>query len=58
MRDKQIIKSFFSGFLSVFRFGNVRSTQKNYKDIANYVLDVENYINISYRKLKNDHEGN
>ncbi len=58
MRDKQIIKSFFSGFLSVFRFRNARLPQRYSQDIANYVLDVENYINISYRKLKNDHEGN
>ena len=58
MLNKQIIRSFFSGFLSVFRFGSAKLAQKNYKDIATCVLDVEDYINTAYIKLKNDNERN
>ena len=58
MLNKQTIKSFFSGFFSVFKFGSVKLMQKNYKDIDTYVLDVENYINTAYMKLKNDNERN
>jgi hypothetical protein len=58
MLNKQTIKSFFSGFLSVFKFGSVNLLQKSNKDIDTYVLDVENYINTAYMKLKNDNERN
>ncbi len=58
MANKQIIRSFFSGFFSVFKFGSVKLMQKNYKDIDTYVLSVEDYINTAYIKLKNDNERN
>ncbi|MFK7968068.1 MAG: hypothetical protein AB8B68_02760 [Rickettsiaceae bacterium] len=58
MLNKQIMRSFFFGFLSAFRFGSAKLAQKNYKDIATYVLDVEDYINTAYIKLKNDNERN
>lgn len=58
MLNKQTIKSFISGFLSVFKFGSVNLLQKSNKDIDTYVLDVENYINTAYMKLKNDNERN
>jgi len=58
MLNKQTIRSFFSGFSSFFKFGSVNLSQKSNKDIATYVLDVENYINTAYIKLKNDNERN
>jgi len=58
MASKQIIRSFFSGFFGVFKFGSVKLMQKNYKDIDTYVLSVEDYINTAYIKLKNDNERN
>ncbi len=58
MYDKQTIKCFFAGFLSVFRFGSTGVARKNSADIATYVLGIEDDINTAYRNLKNNNERN
>jgi hypothetical protein len=56
MFDKQVIQRFFSGFLSVFRFGVVPIKQVKPPEIEEYFSKIEQDINTSYEELKNSYE--
>lgn len=58
MRDKYIIRSFFSGFLSVFRLEVANIKAPKAQDISAYVFKAEDDINSAYRNLKNEYERN
>ena len=58
MYDKQTVRCFFSGFFSVFRFLYPRSALSKPRDIVAYVFKVEDYIDIAYKSLRNNHERN
>jgi len=46
------------GFFSVFKFGSSKLAVSKPRDIVTYVFKVEDYINIAYKSLRNNHEGN
>lgn len=53
-----MFQRFFSGFLSVFKFGSVpikNSVNTDYPE--DYIYVVEQDLYLSYEKLKNNHEG-
>ncbi len=53
-----MFQRFFLGFLSVFRFGAVPIKNNiNTDGIASYIDLVEKDFNLSYEKMKNNHEG-
>ena len=58
MHYKQAIRYFFLGFFSVFKFGSPKLAVSKPRDIVTYVFKVEDYINIAYKSLRNNHEGN
>jgi hypothetical protein len=58
MCDKQTIRCFFSGFFSVFRFVYTKSVLSKPRNIVTYVFKVEDYIDIAYKSLRNNHERN
>jgi hypothetical protein len=52
-----MFQRFFSGFLSVFRFGAVPiKNNPNTDDIAKYIDLAEKDLFLSYEKMKNKHE--
>lgn len=58
MCDKQTIRCFFFSLCSVFRFVYVKSVFSQPRDIVSYVFKVEDYIDIAYKSLRNNHERN
>lgn len=53
-----MFQRFFSGFLSVFRFGSVPIKNNINTDCPEEYIDiVEKDIYLSYERLKNNHEG-
>lgn len=57
MLNKDILKHFTLGFLSVFRFGAIPIKKQEFWDKTEYFNKIENDINKSYEELKS-HEGN
>ena len=51
MCDKQTIKYFFSGFLSVFSFGVTKVKYSKVRDVPYYITVACDYINDAYKKL-------
>lgn len=53
-----MFQRFFSGFLSVFKFGSVPIKNSVNTDCPeDYICVVEQDLYLSYEKLKNNHEG-
>ncbi len=53
-----MFQRFFSGFLSVFRFGSVPIKNNIDADCPEEYIDiVEKDLLLSYERLKNNHEG-
>ena len=53
-----MFQRFFSGFLSVFRFGSVPIKNSiNTDGPVEYIDSVEKDLYLSYEKLKNSYEG-
>jgi len=51
-----MLKHFLSGFLSVFRLGQVSTKYINTVDISEYFIQASQDISSSYEKIKIDHE--
>lgn len=52
MLNNQIFQSFCSGFMSVFRFGNLSIKPLKTLETVEYFCHIENDINKSYQELK------
>jgi hypothetical protein len=51
-----MLKNFLSGFLSIFRVGQVSTKYVNTVDISEYFIKISQDISSSYKKMKIDHE--
>ena len=56
MFDRQVLQYFFSGWLSVFRFGSVPIKESKSVEITEYFDQIRDDVDKSYKKLEKQYE--
>jgi len=58
MFDRQKLKYFYSGFLSVFQLGAISQKETSNRDIAEYFCKEEQDMLLAYEELRKTYERN
>ena len=58
MMKNEFLKHFLVGFLSVFTFGPVQTMTVKEANLNRYFERAVRYLNLSFKKLNNQHERN